>query len=183
MNWKNLNPLRLDDLVLRRLEKATQAFQKLTGRTNYWLEGKASAGVCIMIGICVMAHYAHYRAPWIKALGFYIGEKDGGVGLFFAFFLSFNHAIDAFWYWRRREKLAFDRLQDGLANPLKVQTWSRLMRIMYIAFSVPSLEIWFLLAGVSYFLVCVDPLPPCEGKVKEWTRNLGRKLVPIGATR
>jgi hypothetical protein len=78
------------------------------------------------------------------------------------------------WYWKKKEERAFNRLSVGLANPLK-----RRYLFRYFVLVMCWADLYLLAMFLYTFLETCDPLPPCQGKVKEWWAKLSLKLVPL----
>jgi hypothetical protein len=148
----------LDAAAIAGLEKLAHAIQRRTGKTNYWLLRQAL--VLEIIAIVFMI---------IKP------RERGGLlmGALLAFLYLFMNLLPLYMganFTERWEKRAFERLAQGLANPLKES--GRRDRVIKVLIGAPALTVmstllssWLYIAAgtlalLSLYLVALDPLPP-----------------------
>lgn len=169
----------IDDWLISGLEKGCHKFQRLTGRTNYWIIGKLSFGISACIFCAFMAKIAKYDSWWITALGVPLVNKPM---IFVYGIILGGRFYNGTRGWQWDELRAFIRLTYQHANPQKISLYSKLFR--YIALGIipmtrPWFALWYILAVITWYLEACDPLPPCQGKVQEWLKKLSVKLRPV----
>lgn len=170
-------PERMDGWILDKVEHGCHSFQKWTGRTNFWLYGKASLLVGYSILIGMMAYFAGNHALWLRFCGvFWEGRWIDWVAT--AVIIPSN-ILHATWSWKRLESEALARLQRGTANPLKIDARARLWRLLWITLVVFGPSLFGVACLAESVLRACDPLPPCEGKIKELLRVRIRVPVPV----
>lgn len=168
----------IDTAVLDATERLCRRFQMWTGRTNVWLAFQLTnlSIVIYFIWVAVL-----YLLSGLLALRIFVALFCGGVFLMLTRTL-FRVSIDA------SETQAYRRVAKGLRNPRRARDAQ--LRIAFLTLSIFLIyPLWmayvllglrFLLVAealailttaVLYILAC-DPLPPCEGKVREWARGL-----------
>ncbi len=174
----------VDGAILHVVEGLCHRFQRLTGRTNVWLALQ-------LTNLSIVIYF-------VWAVQWFVRGPSGlrvGLGVFFVLLLYgltqsvFRTPIESI------EASAYNRVARGLRNPRRVR--DMLLRVLFLALSVflagpfflvfVTLQIQIMLLGYSlivlttivlYLLAC-DPLPPCEGRVKEWLGGSMRVLAPV----
>jgi hypothetical protein len=168
----------VDTALLNFTEHLCRRFQVWTGRTNVWLAFQLT-NLSIVIYFTWVA--VLYWLTGMLALRIFVALFCGGVFLVLTRTL-FRESIDA------SEAQAYRRVAKGLRNPRRVRDAQ--LRIAFLTMSVlVAWPLWFayvtlglrfmlltealvvLTTAVLYLLAC-DPLPPCEGRVREWIRAL-----------
>src|SRR4051812_26292506 len=168
----------VDSALLELTERICQRFQAWTGRTNVWLAFH-------LTNLSIVVYFT-----WVSVLYWFSGML--ALRIFFALFCGgvffvltrtlFEVSIDA------SETQAYRRVAKGLRNPRRIRDAQ--LRIAFLTLSVLlAWPLWFayvalglrfmlltealavLTTAVLYLLAC-DPLPPCEGKAREWIRGL-----------
>lgn len=179
----------IDSALLDVTERSCRQFQRLTGRTNVWLAVQLT-NVSIVVYFVWAAAFFQIIAPWLRVgLGLFCA------GLFYALTQTiFKMPIET------AEGNAYRRVAKGLRNPRRMR--DALLRISFLTLTVlmfaPSASLYHyfkvqiallsyslivLTTGVLYLLAC-DPLPPCQGKVREWLRGVvPMRAVPEATTR
>jgi hypothetical protein len=175
---------KIDGWVLSKIEKCCHKFQEYTGYTNYWLISKISLLVLIFVACSVikflLSHVNDHvliSPAWPTAYG----------GLLDSIFIIYL----ARWvfHWENEEVKAFDRIQKGLANPEKASTFHFglrtailvLLSIDIVTCIVPSptySTMTFIVGKLIFLqieLMACDPLPPCQGKIREKLATLFMK--------
>ena len=177
----------VDAAILDFTEEVCRRFQRLTGRTSIWLAGQLTN-----LSIVVYFVWA-WIYPWGTDLWVRIAVALFCIGVLYALTQTvFKVSIET------SESAAYQRVAKGLRNPrrlrdaalrmsfvtLSVIMWSPLVVIDLLrrAGGVNLSYLLIVLTRVSYLLVVLttvvlyllacDPLPPCTGKVREWTRGL-----------
>jgi hypothetical protein len=186
LNWF----YQFDDWVIASLEKVCHRFQKLTGKTNFWIKGQIGNAQLVLCGVCVVATFISFPQP--APVFFRIYPDKMYIGLLVIIVLT-ALPFTTVGNWREEEATAFERLEQGLSNPMKV-TWFSInlgsifdRGLCYIF--IPS-TILTVLLGMStvftfmYFsmfvrilLSALDPLPPCKGKIGDWLGSLFLKPI------
>jgi hypothetical protein len=168
----------IDSAVLDLTERLCQRFQIWTGRTNVWLAFQLT-NLSIVIYFTWVA--VLYLLSGLLALRIFVAIFCGGVFLMLTRTL-FKVSIDA------SESQAYRRVAKGMRNPRRVRDAQ--LRIAFLTLSILLVyPIWMtyvllgmrlllvaealavLTTAVLYLLAC-DPLPPREGRVREWLRAL-----------
>lgn len=170
---------RIDGFLLGNFEKGCQWVQKQTGLTNfYW----GAMCLFLMAMLFLVVDFSVFPEEIVshESYLFRLSQTSKAFLLILAI-LCFILALD----YKSDEEMAYSRLSEGLANPKKVCSRSRIIRILEPAI----LLTWFLfinrgiydnMLGVlfalySYLRAC-DPLPPCRGKIGQWLdRNFDRQ--------
>jgi len=178
---------RIDDFFLLPFEKMAHKLQRLTGRTNFYYFGLV---VFLEMLLYVGAYYKIIPAVLIGGDGIILARLQAHAGFWpdvaLLFYLSF--------IWEQMEERAYKRLQAGLSNIYKANTFLIGLRWIYWFYVFPSWLVKAWLGGfgvydyvfavlllLETFLIACDPLPPCKSKAMEWLKGLGKKpeLVPI----
>jgi len=168
----------VDSALLDFTERLCRRFQTWSGRTNVWLAFQ-------LTNLSIVVYFAWvavlYWLTGMFALRVFVALFCGGVFLVLTRTI-FEVSIDA------SETQAYRRVAKGLRNPRRIRDVQ--LRIAFLTLSVLlAWPLWFayvtlrlrfmlltealvvLTTAVLYLLAC-DPLPPCEGKVREWIRGL-----------
>jgi hypothetical protein len=168
----------VDTALLELTEWGCRRFQAWTGRTNVWLAFHLTNLTVVLYFTWVTALY---WSSAILALRVFVALFCGGVFVILTKTI-FRVSLDA------SEAQAYRRLAKGLRNPRRIRDVQ--LRIAFLTISiVMTLPLWlaytllgmrFMLATellavlttvLLYILAC-DPLPPCEGKLRERFRAL-----------
>lgn len=172
----------LDAFCLAKLEKFCHWFQKLTGKTNYFLLAMFCAvDVLIVITMIykgafsslsdVRAHYKVFVEPMLLFLE--------SIWVVIALYISFGG-------WKLLENKGYVRIENGFANPTKNFVILRLLTLYTSIFSTGLHLIThagiclFLIDNVLFvvilYLASCDPLPPQKGKLREYIEQLSQQL-------
>lgn len=182
---------RFDHWIIAQAERFCHSVQRWTGKTNFFLAGLTSLLLATLI----------VTPLFNKAFGQSLDSFD-------EFFLSFAsrwtvpYLLLVFIYlriglydWIKQEDKAFERLQNGIANPKKNDWLDRIFRVGYVIMmplptlcalvhprwlrdlpifpDLPMRVVWcaWAIALNTIFEAC-DPLPPCQGKFRQWLAAL-----------
>jgi len=168
----------IDTAVLDFTEQVCRRFQWLTGRTNVWLAFQLTNLSIVVYFTWVITLY------WLSAMfavRVFVALFCGGVFVVLTRTI-FRTSIEA------SETQAYRRLAKHVRNPRRVRDAQ--LRIAFLTLSVfLAMPLWLayrylsirfplvtealvvLTTAVLYVLAC-DPLPPCEGKMRDWVRRL-----------
>ena len=177
---------KLDEFTLYKFTKFAHWFQRLTGRTNYFL---AKMGVLLIL-VSITATIVSYVAPMVP--------KEDRPSLFFVFFSGFI-GMGEIWRMSELDKAEEDVLNPSRSNPAKrnfaIDPTHRVfwifacVFIVFVSAVVPEFNtIWWLgrnllpfgILAFRYF-IDVDPLPPGKSKVKEFFEAIATYLSPAKA--
>ena len=171
----------LDSLILDATESVCRRFQVLTGRTNVWLAMQLT-NISIIIYFVWAALYFWNTDTTVRT---FVGVFCAGL-LYALTQTIFKVSIEDY------ESSAYRRVAKGLRNPRRVRdaplrmsflmlavvAWLMLgvlvtypIVFVYVKFRIHLLVLSYVLIGLTtllLYLLAVDPLPPCQGKVKEW---------------
>ena len=171
----------LDSLILDATEGVCRRFQLLTGRTNVWLAMQLT-NISIIVYFVWAALYFWNTDSTVRT---FVGVFCG-VLLYALTKTIFKVSIE------EHENSAFRRVAKGLRNPRRLRDAPLRMSFLILAvfwyltlglllaypvvFAYVRLRLHLLvlsylliaLTTVLLYLLAVDPLPPCQGKVKEW---------------
>ena len=171
----------LDSLILDATESVCRRFQVLTGRTNVWLAMQLT-NISIIIYFVWAALYFWNTDTTVRT---FVGVFCAGL-LYALTQTIFKASIEDY------ESSAYRRVAKGLRNPRRVRdaplrmsflmlavvAWLMLgvlvtypIVFVYVKFRIHLLVLSYVLIGLTtllLYLLAVDPLPPCQGKVKEW---------------
>jgi len=172
---------KIDDILIDKLyQKFAWWFQKMTGRTNFWL-AEAS---CNTFTLSVIAIAGRGLASE-KVTLFWIVTTFVVMVAIFAFEIIKENI-------RRDEKYFFEKTDSGM-NHFRITGFTgRMMSLLVASILAINDLATFLLSGgylqlvlnalfdisfvsIYYFLSCT-PLPPCKGLVKEWLEARKKKL-------
>lgn len=186
----------LDSVILDATERVCRRFQLLTGRTNVWLAMQLT-NISIIVYFVWAALYFWNTDSTVRT---FVGGFCG-VLLYALTKTIFKVSIEEY------ENSAFRRVAKGLRNPRRLRDAPLRMSFLMLAvlwyltlglllaypvvFAYVRLRLHLLvlsylliaLTTVLLYLLAVDPLPPCQGKVKEWlyaalrTRNAASEPV------
>ncbi|MBI1957310.1 MAG: hypothetical protein HYS44_02535 [Candidatus Niyogibacteria bacterium] len=159
--------LAADNWLILQFERFSHWFQRLTGKTNFFL----TAALSLVISVVYF-----FLAFFTQLPIYFIGS---------AFF--FIYSIFAQW----SEKQGLDRVSRGFANPKKTLLPIKFIRIgipvIYVPLIFSNLEfgvvnwmsngILFLVWAILYLFAC-DPLPPGTSKLREWANSLKAAFAP-----
>lgn len=177
--------LHLDSALLDLTEWLCRRFQVLTGRTNVWLAFQLTNLSIVVFFVWAGMHFRIGSRLFRIALAAFCGAL-----LYLLTQTLFKVPVETY------ESDAYRRVSRGLRNPRRVRDAQ--LRIAFLTFSLmlffPVLFVVrypqvlaILNLGVSSFVVAhgltvlttvvlyllaCDPLPPCQGKVREWLRSL-----------
>jgi hypothetical protein len=177
--------LLFDTALLNLTERLCRRFQVWTGRTNVWLAFQ-------LTNLSIVVYFSWvgvlYWLSGLLAFRIFVALFCGGVFWMLTRTL-FRESIEA------SEHEAYRRVARGLRNPRRVRDAQ--LRLAFLSISVLlAWPLWFayvalgvrfmlvtealavLTTAVLYLLAC-DPLPPAEGRVREWVRGLftGRRAT------
>jgi len=177
----------VDAVLLDLTEWLCRRFQAWTGRTNVWLAFHLT-NLSIVIYFTWVG--AIYWLSGVFAVRVFVAVFCGGV-FFMLTRTLFRTSIEA------SDAHAYRRVARGLRNPRRIRDAQ--LRIAFLTLSIVLvMPLWFayiilrvqfilytealavLTTAVLYLLAC-DPLPPCEGKIREWRR--GRLGAPAAEAR
>jgi len=171
----------LDSLILDATERVCRRFQLLTGRTNVWLAMQLT-NISIIVYFVWAALYFWNTDSTVRT---FVGVFCG-VLLYALTKTIFKVSIEEY------ENSAFRRVAKGLRNPRRLRDaplrmsflmlavlWYLTLGLLFaypVVFAYVRLRLHLLvlsylliaLTTVLLYLLAVDPLPPCQGKVKEW---------------
>ncbi len=94
--------------------------------------------------------------------------------------------------YKRAERDAFRRLENGLANPEKNGVMALTFRILVICVTivlglimpVSNIGLMWSIGALAmtfwFYLTACDPLPPTKSKFRVWLESLGQKPSPVG---
>ena len=177
--------LYVDSVLLDVTEWLCRRFQMLTGRTNVWLAFQLTNFSIVVFFVWSGMHFQ------IGGRLFRIVLAAFCAGLLYLLTQTlFKVPVETY------ENNAYRRVSRGLRNPRRVRDAP--LRIAFLTFSLmlffPVLFLYhypqvlaILNLGVSSFIVAhvltvlttvmlyllaCDPLPPCQGKVREWLHSL-----------
>jgi hypothetical protein len=181
----------LDSLILDATERVCRRFQLLTGRTNVWLAMQLT-NISIIVYFVWAALYFWNTDSTVRT---FVGVFCG-VLLYALTKTIFKVSIEEY------ENSAFRRVAKGLRNPRRLRDAPLRMSFLMLAvlwyltlglllaypvvFAYVRLRLHLLvlsylliaLTTVLLYLLAVDPLPPCQGKVKEWLHAAVRTRSP-----
>ena len=160
-----------DDWLILQFERFGHWFQRLTGRTNFFL-----AALCDLANsaLCV-------------AFGFWTSDI---VYLIFSFFFL-SYSIGNLY----REKSALGAESRRYMNPMKAVRFFKLMRVIYPLFGFfvsmglsgttgVGIAVIALLVWIAIYLEACDPLPPGTSKIRQWLNSMKAALsaepTPVG---
>jgi hypothetical protein len=167
----------IDSVVLNLIERSCRWFQRLTGRTNVWLALQ-------LTNLSIIVYFV-----WAGLYSLNIDVELRIVAAIFCVALVyvltqtiFKTPIETY------ETAAYQRVARGLRNPRRLR--DALLRTSFLTLCLvlayPVLFVYLnlrlhlalltyllivLTTAVLYLLAC-DPLPPCRGKVREWSAYL-----------
>lgn len=175
----------VDSALLDLTEWLCRRFQVLTGRTNVWLAFQLTNFSIVVFFVWAGMHFRIGGPPFRIALAAFCG------GLLYLLTQTlFKVPVETY------ENNEYRRVAKGLRNPRRLR--DALLRITFLTFSLmlffPVLFVYrypqvvavfnlgvssFVIAhgltvlttAVLYLLAC-DPLPPCQGTVREWLRSM-----------
>ena len=171
----------LDSVILDATERVCRRFQLLTGRTNVWLAMQLT-NISIIVYFVWAALYFWNTDSTVRT---FVGVFCG-VLLYALTKTIFKVSIEEY------ENSAFRRVAKGLRNPRRLRDaplrmsflmlavlWYLTLGLLFaypVVFAYVRLRLHLLvlsylliaLTTVLLYLLAVDPLPPCQGKVKEW---------------
>lgn len=174
---------RADRWLIDQLEKLCHKFQRLTGRTNFWLAAVAAWIIVYCDLASAMSFFLPELPRWVTWLGIWKVSRPFELWMY-----SFGVVIwivDGTFGYHYREKQALTRLELGLANPSKIFLPALMFRwvITVVAIQIGITGRWLpsamIMASTCWLQVC-DPLPPQKSKVREWIESLSARLVPVG---
>ena len=177
--------LHVDSALLDLTEWLCRRFQVLTGRTNVWLAFQLTNLSIVVFFVWAGMHFRIGGRLFHIVLAAFCGAL-----LYLLTQTLFKVPVETY------ENNAYRRVSRGLRNPRRVRDAQ--LRIAFLTFSLmlffPVLFVLqypqvlaILNLGVSSFviahgltvlttvmlyLLACDPLPPCQGKVREWLRSL-----------
>ncbi|MBM3818831.1 MAG: hypothetical protein FJW14_07440 [Acidimicrobiia bacterium] len=179
----------VDAALLDLTEWLCRRFQLLTGRTNVWLAFQLTNLSIVVFFVWAGMNFVIARVPGRIV----IAAFSGGL-LYLLTRTIFRVPVEEY------ENSAYRRVAKGLRNPRRVK--DALLRVPFLMMSIVlvlfypplfitlDLPLGLFVAGyglvvlttvVLYLLAC-DPLPPCQGKVREWTARAGLARIRLRDT-
>jgi hypothetical protein len=173
----------VDGALLHLVEGLCHRFQRLTGRTSVWLAFQMTNLSIVIYFIWAVQWYL--RGPRMIRPGLTVFFVLLIYGLTQSVLRTPIEAVEA---------SAYNRVARGLRNPRRVR--DLMLRVLFLALSVfllgpfvlalVTFRIQIVLLGYSLiilttvvlYLLAVDPLPPCESRIREWVRGSFRVLAP-----
>jgi hypothetical protein len=174
----------IDSAVLNLTERSCRGFQRLTGRTNVWLAVQ-------LTNLSIVVYFV-----WTFLWALIVDVQLRAAAAFFCVVLTyaltqtiFKTPIESY------EMAAYQRVARGLRNPRRIR--DALLRTSFLTLCLvlagPVLFVYvnlrlsvfllsyllILLTTLVLYLLACDPLPPCVGKVREWTRGLSSSRVAV----
>ena len=175
----------IDQALLNAVEWGCRRFQVLTGRTNVWLALQLT-NLSIVIYFAGVGVYLLTSNIWPR-----IGLSLFCAGLLYVLTQTvFKVLIETY------EAYAYRRVAKGLRNPRRLRdiplriaflTMALVLIyplvLIYLNQGVPlvlllSYSLIVLTTVILYLLAC-DPLPPCEGTVRQWLQGSDRSQVAV----
>jgi hypothetical protein len=171
----------LDSVILDATEWVCRRFQVLTGRTNVWLAMQLT-NISIIVYFVWAALYFWNTDSTVRT---FVGVFCGAL-LYALTKTIFKVSIEEY------ENSAFRRVAKGLRNPRRLRDaplrmsflmlavlWYLTLGLLlaypvvfaYVRLRVHLLVLSYLLIALTtllLYLLAVDPLPPCQGKVTAW---------------
>jgi hypothetical protein len=176
----------VDTALLDLTEWLCRRFQVLTGRTNVWLAFQLTNLSIVVFFVWAGMHFVIARGPGRVVIALFCG------GLLYLLARTvFKVPVEEY------ENSAYRRVAKGLRNPRRIR--DLLLRLQFLMMSIVlvlfypplflylNLPIGLFVAGygltvlttiVLYLLAC-DPLPPCQGKVREWIARATPATMPL----
>jgi hypothetical protein len=170
----------VDSAVLDVIERLCRSFQAWTGRTNVWLAFHLTNLSIVLYFIWAAALYF---VSGDLILRLFVGLCGGGV--FVALTRTiFKTSLEL------SEAEAYRRVARGLRNPRRIRDAQ--LRIAFLTLSIvlayplwlaylavrlrflPLTDALIILTTILLYVLACDPLPPGEGRVKEWLRGMAR---------
>jgi hypothetical protein len=181
--------LKIDMFLLTSLERFTHKFQRLTGKTNFWL-----ASQMVVIRIMVYIVWILETFEVFAYIPVWLAAPSVAMSTLLLWLVGVRPNYRLAKGFEIKEKDAYLRVAKGLANPKKIAHGFGVFRIVTLI-SAPSL---FLLLStlstatstklggtilgitipVQFYLEACDPLPPCSSKIMDWFRSFRKKPVP-----
>lgn len=178
-----------DALCIEKTEKICQSIQRLTGITNHRLYGFIT--LLSTLSLLDLQTGVIFQAEMIKKSIYMLMFTDAP---FMYWAIIITGLIDSMFSFHR-EKNAFEMVRSGCSNPSKINPLHMFIRInLILIFVAVSTFYYFGIIGAMYDLFILatyvagilifacDPLPPNDGKIKEWVKSLksivSRRLTP-----
>ncbi len=183
---------KLDKKILSFFTKISHGFQRLTGRTNFFL-AKCSL---ILVAFGVLTGLANYYFPNLLAYE---------AGLYLAIMKILSISVLALWYFPECDKAEAASLCSGTAKffsslifNYKWRLFGLFLALLEVGISLPlsinspkGVIFFKVLDDVSstaflsfLYFAAVDPLPPCKSKIKKWLESFSVGLQkPASAKR
>jgi hypothetical protein len=170
--------IRIDLGILDLIERCCRRFQTLTGRTNIWLAAQiTNLSIIVYFVVCAVVYFLSVDvAPRLLIIVFATSVLYGLTQTIF------KVPIEA------SETQAYRRVAKMLRNPRRIQdqplrlsflTLSAVL-LLPVSLAYVGLHLFVVLLAYSlivlttlvlYLLAC-DPLPPCAGTLRVWSRNM-----------
>ena len=104
---------KFDAFLIRQFEFVCQKFQRLTGKTNFWIAGFVAYTTSVIVVLFLIAVYSNQVPSITKGYGEF-GDK-----IFFIVMILAN-LTQGIYTWRELEAEAFRHQVRGLSNPRKI---------------------------------------------------------------
>ena len=177
-----------DAWCIEKTEKICQNIQRLTGVTNHRLYGFIT--LLSTLSLLDLQTGIIFQAEMIKKSIYVLMFLIAPVMYWVIVITGLIDSMISF----HREKEAFEMVRRGCSNPSKINPLHMFIRInLILIFVTMATFYYFDVIGAMYDLFILatyvagilvfacDPLPPNDGKVKEWLKNfkniVSRRLV------
>jgi hypothetical protein len=175
--------VRLDQRIISTLEAMLHRFQKLTGKTNYWVYHQVLVLQILSVMIWAVSFFTYTSYSIIFRIFAVVLSLIIGRLVFIPRLLKKAKTVED------REAEAFERLASGIANPKKIDedvVVSRIIAFWMSLFLVWLFHLWapwvnqiLVLGGtLELYLLACDPLPPRAGKIQDWLQFFRKAPVP-----
>lgn len=166
-----LSPADLDFKIIQLVEKFCHWFQRLTGKTNYWLAQKVFIAACMASSLAMVITLSN-----AKNLATLIWSFILIIWATYIWRSALNLATKIMAHWKDEEQMAYIRLAKGLSNPCKLNPHIIDIRLVFLATTLiilildsvtmsPSfVTIFLFLLSFGLYLISCDPLPPAPEK-------------------
>jgi hypothetical protein len=175
--------VKLDEFYLGIMERFCHWFQRMTGKTNFFLAKIAAAIFCITVIIQLIERVGsgqRFEVSWLLD--------------YWSIIASLGTII---WYYDSEEYKAVRRLVDGMKNPIKIDPLYQILRVLAVTALLITYTLEFTITtiyqltgrsvpgephllvhiqGVTmmlwlYFIAC-DSLPPGSGRIQDYLMRL-----------
>jgi hypothetical protein len=167
----------VDWFLIRAIEKTAQTFQKLTGKTHYWVVRQLAV---ILILIYSWAAVSPLFAPKVPFFERVLATLFVGLMVWFFFIRWLLHVANRM---EEVERAAFLRVSQGIANPVKIMPIFIIGRLLITSLVALDVYLTIISSALSsrdfaspillliVYLAACDPLPPAPSKVRQWLQK------------